>query len=160
MLKFKMSVIILGITLLFSTHLVSAKEYHRRGFSKDLYPVTKNVTQEQYFKNFMIELLHNDIIKAVQTRYKDKKINGLAFDWDTYNAVEINTLRQNVNGRGYSYQVSVTVTPHTADSKKQKIYGTDKLTFGIEPILIKRRVKDHPAIELIDYQHLKPSKNP
>jgi hypothetical protein len=160
MIKFKSSFFLLVITFFFSTHFVCAEEYHHKGYSEDLYRVTNDVTEEQHFKHFMLDFLYIEIIKAAQNKYNDKSINGLSFDWEnTYNVVEINEPRTQDNSREYTYIVSVTVIPHNGDITKRKFYGPDKLTFGIEPNLIGRNIKDQPAIKLISYQHLKSSKS-
>jgi len=160
MIRFKKSLFLFVITSFFSTHFVCAEEYDRKGYSEDLYRVTNDATQEQQFKNFMLELLNVEIIKAAQTKYNDKSISGLSFDWEnTYNVVEINESRLQGNGNGYPFIVSVIVTPHSGGIKNRKFYGTDKLTFGIDPNLFGRSIKNHPAMKLIDYHHLKSSKS-
>lgn len=135
---------------------MNAEEYNRKGYSEDIYQITNGGIQEQYFKNFMLELLNTEIIKAAPIKYSDKSISGLSFDWEnTYNVVEIIDQRVQSIDSKYPFIVTVIVTPHKGDVKNPKVYGTDKLTFGVDPYLFDRHIKGYAPIKLIDYKHLK-----
>ena len=109
----------------------------------------------------MLDLLIPEILNAARKKYNDESISGMSFDWENhYNVVEIKESHLQDNRHEYPYMVIVTVSPHSGGIKNRKFYGTDKLTFGIEPNLFWRNIKDRPAIKLIDYQHLKSSKSP
>lgn len=104
----------------------------------------------------MLELLNTEIIKSAQTKYNDKSISGVSFDWEnTYNVVEITDQRVQAIDSEYPFIVTVIVTPNNGDVKNPKVYGTDKLTFGVDPYLFDRHIKGYAPIRLIEYQHLK-----
>ena len=158
---FKKTLLTLVFIFLFCTHFVFAEEYHRKGYSDDLYRVTNDVPQEQHFKNFMLDLLIPEILNTARKQYHDKSISGMSFDWENhYNVVEIIESQLQDTRQEYPYMVIVIVSPHSGGIKNRKSYGTDKITFGIDPNIFWRNVKDRPAIKLINYQHLKSSKSP
>ncbi|WP_256816644.1 DUF3888 domain-containing protein [Cytobacillus sp. Bac17] len=135
---------------------VSAEEYNRKGYSDDLFLVSTDVTQEQQFKNFFLEFLHPKIVNAAQKKYNDKSISGISVNWEnTYNVVEITRRYNQGNEHPYPYVISVIVFPQNGDINNPKIYGPDKLTFGIDPILFRENISNLPAIKLIDYKHIK-----
>jgi len=154
------SLFLLPMTLLISLQMACAEDFHRKGYSEDLYNATHDVTQEQYLKNFMIELFMPHIVKETQKYYKDPSATGLTYDWDNkYNVVEIHyEVEQEINNQHFPYTVTFTANVYNGDMNNQKFFGTDTLTFGVNPALIvNKEIKDHLAIKLIDYKHNKPN---
>lgn len=151
-------IIIFVLTYLFSAPLISAEEYHRKGYSEDLYLLTNEVTQEQHLKHFLLDLLSTEIIKAANNHYKEKSISGIAYNWESnYNVVEISEPPLEGNKEfDYPYIVSVTIDFNNGNNRNLKMYGPDKLTFGIIPGYLNDKSKDipYPLIKLIKYEHL------
>lgn len=148
------SVVILILIFFFNIQFVNAEVYNRKGYSDDLYLVSSDVTQEQQFKNFFLEFLNPEIIKAAQKKYKDKSISGISVNWENnYNVVEITGRYNQGKEHHYPYVISVIVFPQNGDINNPKIYGPDKLTFGIDPILFRENSSNIPAINLLDYKH-------
>ncbi|WP_226530617.1 DUF3888 domain-containing protein [Metabacillus niabensis] len=157
--KFTKSLALLFIIFFNSTYFVNAEEYHRKGYAEDLYNVTQNVTQEQYFKNFTIELFLPFIVNSTQHYYNDESATGISFNWeDNYNVVEISQPENQEKASEYSFIIKFTVNVHNGDMNNHKIFGTDTLTFGINSFIFARDdIKEFPAIKLIDYKHRKPT---
>ncbi|MDQ0228243.1 hypothetical protein [Metabacillus niabensis] len=151
------------LTCFLSTPLIHAEVYHREGYSSDLYQVTNEVTQEQHFKHFILDLLTTEIMKAAINHYQDETITGIAYDWESnYNVVEIDEPPISGDKRfEYPFKVTVTVHLNNGDLKNPKMYGPDKLTFGIVPGLLNNKNKDQPYtyIKLIKYEHIDSPKN-
>jgi hypothetical protein len=141
-----------------STYFVHAEDYHQNSYAEDLYNATQDVTQEQYLKNFMLELFNPFIVEATQEYYKDKSATGLSFHWeDNYNVVEITQPVTQGKDSKYPFIVKFTVNVYKGDVKNHETLGTDTLTFGIHPYLIGREeIKGFPTIKLIKYKHREP----
>ncbi|PMC36045.1 hypothetical protein CJ195_17525 [Bacillus sp. UMB0899] len=153
------SMVLMLLILLFSTQLTYAEEYHRKGYSEDLYNATQEVTEEQYLKNFMIELFLPHIVKETQRYYNDQAATGIKYDWENkYNVVEvIHQINQEKDNEFYNYVVKFTVIVHNGDIKNYKQFGTDTLTFRVNPFLINHKeIKEQLAIKLVDYKHNEP----
>src|SRR5687768_11693751 len=87
---FKKSLVLIACIFFVSSYFVHAEEYHQKGYGEDLYNATQDVTQEQYLKNFMLELFLSFIVEETQEYYNDKSATGLSFNWeDNYNVVEV-----------------------------------------------------------------------
>jgi hypothetical protein len=116
------------------------------------------VTQEQYLKNFMLELFLSFIVEETQEYYNDKSATSLSFNWeDNYYVVEVIQPINQDNDSRYPFIVKFTVNVLNGDMKNHKIFGTDTLTFGINPDLMGRdEIKGYPAIKLIEYKHREP----
>lgn len=158
MKNFKKSLVLLFFIFFLSTYFVNAEDYHQKGYAEDLYNVTQDVTQEQYFKNLTLELFLPFIVDSTQDYYNDKSATGISFNWENnYNVVEIAQPVNQGKDSKYSFIIKFTVNVHNGDMKNHKIFGTDTLTFGINPFLMGcDEIKGYPAIKLIDYKHRKP----
>lgn len=154
----KSLVLIFFIFLVSSSYFVYAEEYYQKGYGEDLYNATQDVTQEQYLKNFMLELFLSFIVDETQKYYNDKSATSLSFNWeDNFNVVEVIQPVNPDNDSRYPFIVKFTVNVHNGDMKNHKNFGTDTLTFGINPDLMSRdEIKGYPAIKLIEYKHHEP----
>nr|WP_269671083.1 hypothetical protein [Metabacillus litoralis] len=106
----------------------------------------------------MIELFMPHIVKETQKYYKDFSATGLTYDWENkYNVDEIHyKVDQEINDVYFPYTVSFTVNVHNGYMNNHKFFGTDTLTFGVNPDLVNNKeIKDYLAIKLIDYKHNK-----
>jgi hypothetical protein len=117
--------------------------------------------KNQIYGYFMLNLYHNEIMKAIKEYYKDNKIEGYATPKPPhYDMVSITSLEKN-NNKGfekYSYALKITLLPSYSNGK---IVGEDTLYFAVEPSrqTMKNLPKEYPSIELIKYEHNKPSNN-
>lgn len=130
--------------------VVQGEEYNKKSLQDDLYNVTKDVTQEQHLKHFMLNLINKEIILATREYYKDQNISGMAFDWEkNYNVVEVTEPQVTGENAEYPFIVKVNVIP-----ANEKPLGTDTLTFGI--IIDSHPDKpENPSIisKLLKYEH-------
>ncbi|MGG3642016.1 DUF3888 domain-containing protein [Bacillus gobiensis] len=115
---------------------------------------------EQVLDHFMLELFSDEIRDAVANFYNEEVGTSdsilIMYNWNAkdYEVVEIDQTE-----KGHilenSYVVKFTVVP-----QKNKILGTDSITFGVEPSNYNPRNKkeDNLVIKMLRYEHKDPPK--
>jgi hypothetical protein len=120
---------------------------------------TSSTHKNQLYGSFILELYHNEIMKAIDEYYNDKNINGYG------TPSEIDTVSISFKGNKeykglekYSYVLKITLMPSSSNGKT---FGTDTLYFAVEPSrqTMKNLPKEYPPVELIKYEHSKPPQN-
>ncbi|WP_371018655.1 DUF3888 domain-containing protein [Pseudalkalibacillus sp. JSM 102089] len=104
--------------------------------------------QKQPLEQLLLTLFNQKIDEAVANYYND---DSLYIQWVKDNVVEVDqsekghTLEYTHNGKKqqFGYVVKFTVRP-----QKDKILGTDTITFGVQP-----GAGVEPTIEMISYDH-------
>lgn len=117
--------------------------------------------KEQIFDQYLLSEFNNEIFKAIKEFYKDESIMGIQFDcWDKQiDVVEIeqtekgHELEYNYNGKKeqFDFVIKFTILPY-----KDKVIGTDTITFGIQEAA---NMKEENIVKVLNYDHKKPPKN-
>ncbi|MBT2681988.1 MULTISPECIES: hypothetical protein [Bacillaceae] len=117
---------------------------------------TSSKEKNHLYGSFILELYHNEIMKAMEDYYNDNNINGYA-PHSQIDTVSI-SFKGNKEYKGmekYSYILKISLIPSSSNGKT---FGTDTLYFAVEPSrqTTKNFPEKYPAVELIKYEHSKP----
>lgn len=116
------------------------------------------VGQEQAVDQLLLDLFNQEISNAVTNFYKEDSIHYQFNWWDKdYDVVEVDQsekghmLKYDYNGKKqhFSYVIRFTVQP-----QKDKILGTDTITFGVQ-----QDSNLEPIIKMLNYEHNEPQNN-
>lgn len=120
-------------------------------------PSSKEKTQ--LYGSFILDLYHNEIMRAMKDYYNGNNINGYATH-PQIDSVSISFIgnKEYKGMEKYSYVLKISLIPSSSDGKT---FGTDTLYFAVEPSrqTTKNLPKKYPPVELIKYEHSKPPQN-
>ncbi|UOR13714.1 DUF3888 domain-containing protein [Halobacillus amylolyticus] len=111
--------------------------------------------QEQAVDQLLLDLFNQEIDDAVANYYKEDSINYQYNWWDKdYDVVEVDQTEKghvleyvhNGKKQQFAYVVKFTVQP-----QKDKVLGTDTITFGVQ-----QDANLEPKIKMLSYDHSEP----
>lgn len=159
MKKLIMIISVFCIANFFTDFLVNTKASE---IARQEIPEFTNSSKEKkrIFGYFMLDLYRDEIMNAINDYYKDNKINGFLTPKPPHYDIVSIALIDKLNKKGldkYSYVLKITLLPTYSNGT---IAGEDTLYFAVEPPRqsMKELSKENPLIQLIKYEHRKPSK--